>query len=95
MLDKNYDAVIAILEPKIVANPDDRASSDILVRAYVGAKKSDEAVALYNKKIAKEPNSPGLRGRYAQALSALGMLQESLAQWSAAFQLDPKNLLFK
>jgi len=95
MFNKNYDAVIAILEPKVTANPDDVASSDILARAYVGAQRSDDAVALYKKKVAKYPNSPGLRGRYAQALVDLGMVEASLPEWNTAFQLDPRNLLFK
>jgi len=95
MLDQDYEAAIAMLEPQVAANPENTGISDVLARAYVGAKKGEQAVALYKQKIAKNPSSPGLRGRYAQALLDLGMAGESLTEWQEASKLDGKNLLFK
>jgi len=95
MLNKDYDPVIKVLEPKVAANPNDTGSSDILAHAYTQSNQADKAIALYKVKIEKEPNSPGLRGRYAQALMDLGMPEQSLAEWDTAFKLDPSNFLFK
>lgn len=95
MLNRDYDTVIKILEPRVAANPDDIASSDILAHAYVGAQRTEDVIALYKKRVEKEPKSPGLRGRYAQALLDLGKTEDSLLEWNEAFKLDPSNLLFK
>ncbi len=88
---KNYEAVIQ----KLVPLGDNETYSNTLANAYVGAGRSTEAVALYKKKIEKDSGSPGLRGRYAQALTDFNMLDDALKEWQKAFELDPRNLLFK
>lgn len=92
---KNFDRVIALLEPEVKASPTDVAKSDALCHAYVGAGKQKEALDLYKIKIANKPNSPGLIGRYAQALMDFGNDTEALVQYRKAFSLDPSNLFFK
>ncbi|MCG8431056.1 MAG: hypothetical protein MJA29_07775 [Candidatus Omnitrophica bacterium] len=89
------DKIIPDLEARITANPGDKAAGDLLLRAYVQAKQKDKALALYKKRIKAAPSSPGLRGRYAQALEDLGMLSQSLREWEKAAELDPANAFFQ
>jgi len=95
MLDGKYDKVIQALEPAVLANPNDIGVSNRLVNAYVRVGKAEEAIALYKQRIKKEPGSPDLHGRYAQALMDFARLEEAAVEWKKAFDLDPKNLFFK
>lgn len=94
MLSGDYDTVINALEPVVTGKADDIANSDLLAKAYTAAGRENEAIALYEKKMASRP-TPGLAGRYAQALMDFGRLEEAAAQWEAAFNMDPTNLYFK
>lgn len=95
ILAKQYDKVITKLEPIVNANPNDSYHSDTLLNAYVGAKDSGKAIALFKKRLAQEPNSPGMHARYAQALADFGMAKESAQEWEKAYDLDPSNPYFR
>ncbi len=95
ILGKQYDKAIARLEPIVTANPGDNYHSDILMNAYVQAGMEDKALAIFKQRLDREPKSPGLRARYAQALQDFGRFRESATEWEKAAQLDPKNDFFK
>lgn len=85
---------VVMLEPIVEKNPGDRYFSDLLLTAYIGSGMKDKALALYQQRVAAKPNSPGLRGRYAQTLQDFGLLKEALVQWKKAAELDPSNPFF-
>jgi pentatricopeptide repeat protein len=89
-----FDKAIARLEPIVLANPGDEYHSDILLNAYVNARMEDKALALFKKRLEREPRSAGLTARYAQALETFGQKSEAIKQWEKAAQLDPSNGFF-
>jgi len=95
LLNQDYESVIKKLELKVKDNPENKGASDILMRAYTGAGKAKEALALYKQRVEADPNSAGLRGRYAQTLMEFGLLKDAAVEWGKCFKTDPSNLFFK
>ncbi len=91
----NFAQVIKELAPKVESNPQDAVDADILLSAYLGAKMKNEAISLFEKRIAAEPDSAVLCGKYAQALADFGMSKEAAQQWHNASELEPQNPYFK
>ena len=95
MLAKDFQAVIKRLEPILDEKELDPFNSDILLNAYTQAGLEPQALALFQKRLAMEPDAPGLRARYAQALQDFGRLDDSVKEWERVYALDPSNLMFK
>jgi Flp pilus assembly protein TadD len=82
------------LEPQVKAGVIGDGDSDILANAYIGAGENKKSLDLYRLKWQRRP-TPGLAGRYAQALADAGEDAQALEVWQEAVKMDPGNFPFQ
>jgi pentatricopeptide repeat protein len=90
----NYVGIINLLEPQVRTGVIGDGDSDILANAYLGAGENKKSLDLYKLKWQRHP-TPGLAGRYAQALQDAGEDAQAVEVWKEAVKMDPSSIQFK
>ncbi|MET0795230.1 MAG: tetratricopeptide repeat protein, partial [Polyangiaceae bacterium] len=96
LLDEDPAAVVQVLEAARQENPESVEVVVLLARAYAGARRAEEALALLNaiadaNKGRRTKALGGIYGTMAQIHLDEGYLTDALQALSKAFELDPKN----
>ncbi|TFG98166.1 MAG: tetratricopeptide repeat protein [Myxococcales bacterium] len=79
-------------EPEVLARPDAPADYDVLVAQQLALEgRAEDAVAAYERAVAKDPDSAYLRRRLAGGLAQQGRLDESLEHAKRAIELDSED----
>jgi len=79
-------------QPEVLARPDAPPDYDVLVAQQLAIEgRAEDAVAAYERAVAKDPDSAYLRRRLAAGLAQQGRLDESLEHAKRAVELDPED----
>lgn len=91
-LNKEYDKAIELSIEGMDFNPDDLVTQDNLGQAYIGKGMLDEAIAVYDKLLAKVPAFLEAYYNYATIMENRGMLTEAKEYYEKALTYEEKYL---
>ncbi len=91
-LNKEYDKAIELSIEGMDFNPDDLVTQDNLGQAYIGKGMLDEAIAVYDKLLAKAPAFLEAYYNYATIMENRGMLTEAKEYYEKALTYEEKYL---